>query len=213
LGDFASPWESSWAGLKPQLQSFVAELSTIAGCGPRFAGEVLHRVECLAATANACHVTGVVGSAAACVIQIPGPIPHLCLAPEIEAFIAVVRSDRADLGPVEVPVDARFSDARVRELLVESRLRAVSLAYLRMLPVTMLWGLMKYAVARKQRHISLSPPITKGGLRASLKTRMGEAVLAQPFILPVSEGQDVGQSHRTAPNACFRGSRRSHSSS
>jgi glycosyltransferase involved in cell wall biosynthesis len=192
LGDFSPSWEACWPGLRPPLQSFVAELSMIAGCGPDFAGEVLHHVECLAAAANAGHVTGVVGSAAARVIQIPGPIPHLRLAPGTEAFVAVVRSGQVDLGPVVVPVDATFSDVRVREVLVASRLRAVTLSYLRRSPVSTLCGLLKHAVARTKHPIS--SPRTKGGYRASIKARLGEAMLAQPFILPVGEGREDGQS-------------------
>ncbi len=68
LGEFAPRWDAHWPSLKPQLQSFLAELSAIAGCAPRFGANVLKQVE-LAAAADALHVTRVLRSVAWRVIR------------------------------------------------------------------------------------------------------------------------------------------------
>jgi hypothetical protein len=162
-------------------------LAMIAHCGPSFASDVLHQIERLAATADACDTIGVVGSVASCVIRIPGSIPHLHFTPEITSFIAVVRSDRADVGPLQVAVDAGFSDARVREMLIERYLRAVALIYLRHFPVSTLYGTMKHAIARERRLISLKRPIIRHKERSSIKKQICKAILAQCFILPIVE--------------------------
>jgi len=187
LGDFRPKWEACWPALKPQLQIFLGKLAMIAHCGPSFAGDVLHQIERLAATTDACDIMGAVGSVASQVIRIPGSIPRLRLSPEITSFIAVVRSDRADVGPLEVPVDQGFTDKRVREMLVQRYLRAVALTYLRHFPVSTLYGTMKHSIARPRDLISLTRAVTGSEAHSSLKKRICEAVLAQRFILPFAE--------------------------
>jgi hypothetical protein len=188
LGDFRPKWETCWPSLRPQLLEFSGELATIAHCGSSFASDVLHQIECLAATADASDTMSVVGSIASRVLRIPGSIPHLSFAPEITAFIAVVRSDRADVGLLEVPVEdgETLNGTIVREMVVERYLRVVVSTYFRSSRFSMLYGAIKYAVGCRKSIISFIRFARRQQIRASLKKQICQAVLAQSFILPIA---------------------------
>jgi GT2 family glycosyltransferase len=177
LGDFGPKWKIYWPSLQPQLQEFLEKLATSARCGPPFAGNVLRQIETLAATANASDTMCVIGGTASRVIRIPGSVANLSFTPGITSFIAVVRSDRADVGVLEIPVDnEKVSGKTTREMVVQFYLRAILSAYFRNFPLSMLYGALKYAALAWR-----SP------MRSSLKKKIFHAVLAQDFILPIVE--------------------------
>ncbi|RWI14719.1 MULTISPECIES: glycosyltransferase family A protein [unclassified Mesorhizobium] len=187
LGDFRPNWGRCWPALRPHLQEFLEEVGTIAHCGPSFTSDVLHHTERLAATANASDTIGVVGGVASRIVRIPGAIPHLNLAPDITSFIAVVRTDRAEVGPMEVLVDGSFSDGRVREMLVERYLREVFSTYLRRFPFSILFGTMKYTAGQKKLFLSLASLVKDRSAGPLLRKHICQALLAQNFVLPTIE--------------------------
>ncbi len=187
LGDFRPNWETCWPTLKPHLQEFIEKIGTIAHCGPSFVNDVLDHTERLAATANASDTIGVVGSVASRVVRIPGAIPQINLGPGIRSFIAVVRSDRAEVGQVEVLVDQNFSSARVREMIIERYLREVLSSYLKRSPFSMIFGTTTHLIVQKKLISSFSKFLRERSVGPLLKKQICQAVMAQNFVLPIVE--------------------------
>jgi glycosyltransferase involved in cell wall biosynthesis len=188
LGDFRPNWETCWPSLRPRLREFLEELAAIAHCGPLFASEVLNQTEFLAATVDASDTMRVIGGTASRIIRIPASIPHLSFPPEIRSFIAVVRSDRADVGLLEVPVEETLVGIHgnlLRELLVERYLRSVVSIYFRTFPFLMLCKVIQYVIGQRQAVISSIRDPRNRQTRAWFKKQICQAVLAQSFILPV----------------------------
>ncbi|UCI18369.1 glycosyltransferase [Mesorhizobium sp. B2-1-8] len=187
LGDFRPNWEGCWPTLKPHLQEFIQRIGTIARCGPSFVTEVLDHTERLAATANASDSIGVVGSVASRIVRIPGAIPQIDLGPDIRSFIAVVRSDRGDVGQLEVLVDQSFSNGRVREMIIDRYLREVLFNYLKIFPFSIIFRTATHLVVRKELISALARLIRERSVGPLLKKQICQALVAQAFVLPIVE--------------------------
>ncbi|UCI10740.1 glycosyltransferase family 2 protein [Mesorhizobium sp. B1-1-8] len=185
LGDFRPDWEACWPTLRPQLSKFLEKLGDTTRSGQDFVRETLLATERLAAIANASDDGACVGAMASRVVRIPGSIPHLDLGPNVTSFIAVVRTDRTELGQLEAVVDPTFSGGKVREIVVEHYPRAVFSAYFKRFPASLIFGMIIHVTDWKNLLLSLANFVGSGSIAPSLRRQIAQALLAQSFVLPV----------------------------